>query len=317
MPYYHIGEVIKKLRIERGMTQEKLAEEVSISTANLSRLENGKHMPHKKIIDQILKKLEVDPQEIYDRFLFKEESEIDKKCDDLLSLVDNDKNIEAKAIINELSSLPEFKKGTKAQLLLYCKASIMMNLKQDSKEIREIIIEALNITILEFSEESVLKIFPTELETRLLNTLSITYFNENNLGKAIDILEELKKIIDTSRVDENEKSKLYALILFNLSKYYRQANRYLEAIEICDFAKNICLKMNDMVQLPEFMFNKACCLYELGYRDECKILLYLAFYNYMMIKDDISREIVKNYAKEKFGIDFYEGVKLRGDMYVK
>jgi len=186
----------------------------------------------------------------------------------------------------------------------------MINLKQDNQEIRKVIIEALNISILDFSEESVLKFFPTKLETRLLNILSITYFNENNLEKAIDILEELKKIVDSSKVDENEKSKIYCLMLLNLSKYYGHAKRYLEAIKICDFAKNICLNTNNMEQLPEFVFNKACCLYELGDIDECKILLELAFYNFIMLKDDISREIVKNYAEEKLGMYFYEGIRL-------
>lgn len=37
------GQVIKKLREERGWSQEELAHRVGISTANISRIETGKH----------------------------------------------------------------------------------------------------------------------------------------------------------------------------------------------------------------------------------------------------------------------------------
>lgn len=43
--YILIGERIKKLRLERGMTQQALAYECDIEKPNLSRIENGNTNP--------------------------------------------------------------------------------------------------------------------------------------------------------------------------------------------------------------------------------------------------------------------------------
>lgn len=42
MNLLELGNTIKNLRKERGLSQEKLSEEVEISRATLSKLENGK-----------------------------------------------------------------------------------------------------------------------------------------------------------------------------------------------------------------------------------------------------------------------------------
>jgi transcriptional regulator with XRE-family HTH domain len=43
--YYLLGKRIQHLRIKRGMTQERLAEEAKISVQHLSKVENGKEKP--------------------------------------------------------------------------------------------------------------------------------------------------------------------------------------------------------------------------------------------------------------------------------
>ena len=42
MNLLELGDTVKKLRKERGITQEMLAQKVNISRATLSKLENGK-----------------------------------------------------------------------------------------------------------------------------------------------------------------------------------------------------------------------------------------------------------------------------------
>lgn len=42
LDYNLIGELLKKARIKKGYTQEKLAEIMDLSTAYISRIENGK-----------------------------------------------------------------------------------------------------------------------------------------------------------------------------------------------------------------------------------------------------------------------------------
>ena len=303
--YKSLGDFIRNLRVERGIKQRELAYGI-LSVSNLSRLENGEQLPSKDKLDAILQRLGLNSKEIYSYFLDDKEYEINKKCDDLLSLIANNKNQEAEIILNELSLLYEFKEGIKKQFLLSCKAVLMIRKKQDNDEVKKIVQEALKITIKDFSEETISEKLLTDQEVNLINILSVIYSNENKLDKAIEILENLKKVLDFTKIDEKQRPQFYTLILFNLSKYYGLTNRYLIAKEICDIGEELCLKSNKMRQLPGFIYNKAYFMYEIGYREECKILLYIAYYGYYMMERTININIIKDYAIEKFGIDFIE-----------
>jgi len=305
LAYYLIGKLVRQLRKQRGMTQEELADGI-LSRTNLSRLENGEQLPHKDKLDVLLQRLGLNSHEAYSHYLSVKEFDFSVKCDDILSLIANNKNEEAETLIDELSAFPEFNEGIKKQLLLSYRAFIMINLKQDNYEIRKFILEALQITIKSFSEKYISDYFLSDQETRLINALSITYLNDNNLVKAIEILEKLKESFEASKIDEEQKFKLYSLVLFNLSKYYGLNKRYSDAVNICDYAKELCLKTNNMRRLPGFIYNKAYNLCESGHKEECIPLLYQAYYGFDMMEDNYRSNIVKNHAKEKHGIDFDE-----------
>lgn len=56
-----IGERIKKLRLEKGLTQQQLSEKCGIDSANLRKYELGKQNPKFETIERIAKALEVSP----------------------------------------------------------------------------------------------------------------------------------------------------------------------------------------------------------------------------------------------------------------
>lgn len=55
-----LGINIGKLRNEKGLTQEQLAEMVSVSPRTISQIENGKNFPHSIILYRIADALKVD-----------------------------------------------------------------------------------------------------------------------------------------------------------------------------------------------------------------------------------------------------------------
>lgn len=57
-----IGQRIKRIRKEKNLTQEKLAELLDISTEHLSRIETGSYRPSLALIEKISKIYEVDEQ---------------------------------------------------------------------------------------------------------------------------------------------------------------------------------------------------------------------------------------------------------------
>lgn len=61
-----IGSFLKKLRNEKGITQEHLAEQFGVSSRTVSRWENGNNMPDISILVEISEFYDVDIREIID-----------------------------------------------------------------------------------------------------------------------------------------------------------------------------------------------------------------------------------------------------------
>ena len=64
MDQQKIGRFLKELRKEKGITQEQLAEQFSVSNRTISRWENGNNMPDLDILIEISDYYEVDLREI-------------------------------------------------------------------------------------------------------------------------------------------------------------------------------------------------------------------------------------------------------------
>lgn len=61
-----IGEFLKELRKEKGLTQEQLAEQFNVSRRSVSRWETGNNMPDLSMLITLAKYYEVDVKEIID-----------------------------------------------------------------------------------------------------------------------------------------------------------------------------------------------------------------------------------------------------------
>ncbi len=76
-----IGDRIKKIRLEKGMTQQELAKRTGINDANIRKYESGRQNPKLETLERIAVALEVEPLKlVYD--------------------LDNDPLLEAKKILN-------------------------------------------------------------------------------------------------------------------------------------------------------------------------------------------------------------------------
>jgi len=66
MDQYKIGAFLKELRQERGITQERLAEELSVSNRSVSRWETGRNLPDIDILLELSRYYGVDIGELLD-----------------------------------------------------------------------------------------------------------------------------------------------------------------------------------------------------------------------------------------------------------
>ena len=71
-----LGKKIKKMRIERGYTQDKLAELVDISQKALSSIELGENFVSAETLDKILSAFEITAEELFATNRYKDSQEL-------------------------------------------------------------------------------------------------------------------------------------------------------------------------------------------------------------------------------------------------
>lgn len=67
-----LGEKVKRIRKNRGLTQEELAEMIDISSRNLSNIEVGANFPKSETLEKILKALNITTQDLFENDYLRE-----------------------------------------------------------------------------------------------------------------------------------------------------------------------------------------------------------------------------------------------------
>ena len=83
------GEKLKRLRKNRGFTQEQLAEMIEIDPRNLSRIEVGNSFVKAETMEKLLKALDVTTEELFSNDHIKEPKEL---ISDINSYIDSVKD---------------------------------------------------------------------------------------------------------------------------------------------------------------------------------------------------------------------------------
>ena len=74
----NLGEAIKQIRKERGLSLDDLADLCGISTPSISRIETGKQWPSQAVLESIAKELDV---YIYQLFVIAEGVSLPRPCE--------------------------------------------------------------------------------------------------------------------------------------------------------------------------------------------------------------------------------------------
>lgn len=119
-----IGEIIKKIRIEKGMTQKQLGEKIGMAESNIRKYESGKLNPKLQTLEKFSKGLEVPVSALRtDLEIFSDEAlhKLTKISDAVLASIEDEKSliedfrklnlygrIEAKKQISNLTKIKEY-----------------------------------------------------------------------------------------------------------------------------------------------------------------------------------------------------------------
>lgn len=88
-----LGKRIQEIRKSKKLTQEKLAELVSLDISSISNIENGKYYPTAENLDKILKILEIEPAEL---FHFTHHKDNEKMIEEMIFAMKNNKELTQK-----------------------------------------------------------------------------------------------------------------------------------------------------------------------------------------------------------------------------
>lgn len=84
-----LGKKIKKMRVDRGYTQEKLSEMADISQKALSSIELGENFVTAETLDRLLTALEITSEELFATDAFKDADELRKLINENIVKIGN------------------------------------------------------------------------------------------------------------------------------------------------------------------------------------------------------------------------------------
>jgi len=300
MSYIHVGNYVKFARKQKGMSQDALANGI-LDRSNLTRFENGKQELSKEKIDKLFERLGYSTESLFSHILHDNAFKVSALRDRFTRNIVNEDDKTAQQTIFEMEQNDAFESDIHKQFLLRSKAMVALR-REDSILAKPLLDEAIRITLPMFDEEKVEKYLLTTEDIEIINMLAAVHFYNNDLEKAIKLLEKLMWNIKTQLVDEKKKAHSFTLTAYNLSKYLGATGRYQESLKVCDEAIETGQLQNAYGMLPNLIYNKAYALFHLGEKDEVSHLMHQAYFGNLVLGREQTAKLVKEYASEKYSV---------------
>ncbi len=235
-----IGENIRKLRREKGLTQETLAEFLGVSFQSVSKWERDESYPDITMLPAIASFFGITA----DRLLGIDSSEREKR---IQQYIDEYKDLRTKNspyVYEQMSKAIKEFPGDFRLIIRYLEMLLMTksNANSDSELILEEV-EAIYSNILRYCTNDTIRMCAKRLVCMYYNTLSHTTKKEKYTVKMREIAEEMPNILD---------SKDYILTIINLSE-----EEHFDACRNALDSEMLLLvsTINNIIQYPESEFS--------------------------------------------------------------
>ena len=299
---YKPSELIRQLRIEKGLTQEQLVEGIC-SPVTISRIENGTQMPSNRILELLLDRLGENLFHTLSTTILRTDTREQKnKEKKILRYIASGKTKEAESLLceayEEAAATPAQQQRTK-----YMEALLLKQNHGDRKEIQSLLENALLLTKPKFNKNDFRNTLLTSQEMQIINLLSIVLWEQAEYRQAIRMSFELSEAMERKESTLPEQHQLYICILTNQIQFLASERRYKEAYEICIKTEQMCKTMDYMSLFPELLFSKAKLLFSLGKREECIRILQGIYPYLLLIEKEVIAEKVRLFASETLHIE--------------
>lgn len=290
-----LGEIIRSLRKQAGLSQEELADGIC-SSVSISRIENGTQMPSSTVLESLLSKLGTGTYQICDIY-YKNEKQLafEEKAELVTKLISEGSLSEAK---EQLALLEDNARESDAnkQFYMLLNASIKLYEQASPVEILTMLKQALALTKPTFDYSDFRNMLLSVREANILNVIVVVLYRLDRSVEAIRLGEELMTVLKKHKSGLKEYQVIKINLAFNLAQCMEKEKRYKEAFMYVELAENFSINSPEQMLLPEIEFVKAKVYHLLGDDEECARIL-KAVVPYMdLIKKTGFAELVKDYA---------------------
>ena len=241
---YLISELLRDERDLSGYSQEELAEAIGIDVKTISRIENGKSTPKKATFASIKEHFDLEGDSLQTRLAVDNPSLLEMERD-ISRLTSKHQYKEAEILFKSLKKQLSMESKVNRQYVAFMEALFDNMLKR--KPVEEVLADledAFRITRKDKHLENLGRFVTTDLEAKIINMMAVCYKQTGHINKSLDLLENLKKGYERSKVTDRDHRIPIGLLYTNLCTYYEEMNRFDEAISLADEAIKYYIKCN-------------------------------------------------------------------------
>lgn len=295
------GAIIKKLRLDAGLTQVEMAEMLFVDTRQISRFESG---DFKMDVWQLMSMLQIFGQPSDDFWLFFLDSEDYNGYRAYRKLKSDLRNENYDEATKSLELLEKSSVSTKRfvrQIVSWAKIYLDKELTNEEALVQ--LYEVLKVSKPEFDEEKLSDYRLNYQEMRILLHISVCYSAIGDKERAIYIAEALIESREKSRTSEEDRAVFFPVLFSNLSNHYGQIGELKKSMEVCRRGLEISREYNNFRFVPKLLLNLASCLCLLGEEEQIYKPHVVRAYHcaYAMGLTKVAKDIKRD-AEEHFGI---------------
>lgn len=312
-----IGEVLKQLRLQLGLTQAEVAQENSLNyictERHLRKIEKGVVSPSATILNQLLMILGVSLEEFTHLVYGQNHVNFTNSFEAVWSLFYDENYVEAQNGLDRLKDNFQYDKTVQHfQSVLLCEAVLLKRLSKDLQGCLEVSKKSLCMTspmVLDKHGAVVASVIAgktfSKNEYRLINVIANAKLAFGQPREAIDIFKALLLSLNLKDVNHDIKKEVMPSVFFNLSNTLSHQNIHEEALKVCEDGIAFCTTVKSFKAIGKLHYNKARELFYMSNHGEAEKSFNLSYNTFLCHNDLTNANHVKKIAKDKFDITIY------------
>lgn len=265
---YLYSEVFAQERKRRNLSQEKLADALEIDQKTISRIESGKYKPKAGTFKKLREYLEVERDVCTTRIVVDDFKllEIERE---IAKLTSDGGDAEAEKLFLKLKPMLSLKWKENQQYIKLQEAMYDNRLRGVGfEETMQTCMEAFHITRPMADISEIGQIVLSRMEVIILNYIAICYSRINDKSKAVEILENIVKSYERSKVDLKHYYASLCLVYTNLAGWCESLGRLEEASLWCEREIRLELECKRGLNIGYILAQKCYTLQRDGKIDE-------------------------------------------------